>query len=247
MPKRKKERVASPKGVSDDLPDLMGSSSTDRSEEDYEELCKRYLQPRDSDPHMPGGMTLRAKKASKPPLIDTPSPGWKELKRHIQTLQRQGNQHEEIYRILHQLRNWEIYRFRFPTIVDKVNDNEVQEVCDLTTHYDDEDGPIDVDAYILDVLLLKVVKPDPDPDPDQTVSGDDSTALAKRIKFEPAEPMAVASSSEPQSKENDDDDHHGASTVLASLSDTDSGTKSFAKKVPALENEPVDREKSLQF
>ena len=129
------------------LPDLLGSSHIQEegfTENDYQELRKRYLEPRDSDPDMPGGMRLRAKNGAKPPLIDSEGQGWRELKQWIKQLEREQN-NAEIYCLLHQLRNWEMYRFRFPIVTgrrvrgkDKADDDndddddQVLEIYDLT-------------------------------------------------------------------------------------------------------------------
>jgi hypothetical protein len=131
---------------------------------DYEELQKRYLLPRErKDEELPGSMRLH--RQQKPPLIDVMcrwSDGYKKLKKQIQTLQKK-KKHTEIYRLLRQLRDYEIHNQARPPeclrSLGETTTSDVQEVVDLTA---DDEEVIDVDKYILDVLLVNIVKADPD-------------------------------------------------------------------------------------
>jgi len=112
---------------------------------------------------LPGGRTLREQK--RPPRIEQDTNGFKELRRTLKGLERQGN-HGRIYQLLRQLRDWEIRPrslggpvpafMRDSEGAGAAQDHGVAEVIDLSELNDDD--VVDVDAFILEVLLVGVTK-----------------------------------------------------------------------------------------
>lgn len=123
-------------------------------EEDFEKLRQRYLLPRiQLRSELPSGITLR--RTCKPRLIDLKTPGFQRLRIRIDELTKK-NDRLEVYRLLCQVRNYEIDPSRVPTVMQEQNqDGDVNEVFDLTQDNDDCDGKecFNVDDYITDVLL----------------------------------------------------------------------------------------------
>jgi hypothetical protein len=109
------------------------------------------------DAALPSGIHLRRKTVKPAICIDTP--GYKALKEKIDGLERKHD-HEEIFRLLSTLSEWEKSVNRpFPFVVahdglDQDDDEKPVEIIDLT----DDQVVIDIDTYILDVLLVKVIK-----------------------------------------------------------------------------------------
>ena len=123
-------------------------------EDDYVSLHSRYLMPRIREKvELAGGITLRRQFRGR--ILDQNTPGFRLLRSRVDALTRKSD-HVEVYRLLCQLRNWELDPRRVPTAFRDAGDEDVAEVLDLTN--DDDDRPssacIDVDEYIVDVLLV---------------------------------------------------------------------------------------------
>ena len=124
---------------------------------EYQALRQRYLEKRvrtGRDAALPDGIRLRRKIVQPAILNDTP--GYKALKKQIHGLERRKD-HQEIFRLLYTLSEWQKSVNRpFPFVGDESDDDQEKpvELIDLT----DDQEVIDVDAYILGVLLVKVVK-----------------------------------------------------------------------------------------
>jgi len=118
-------------------------------EDDYKSLHQRYLMPRIREKvELPGGRMLR--RQCKGRMIDQKnSKGFRLLRTKVDSLLKK-NRHGEVYRLLCQLRNWELDPRRIPAVFEECGDEAVKEVLDLTK---EEDTCIDVDDYIMDVLL----------------------------------------------------------------------------------------------
>ena len=136
-----------------------GAKPTGYDKADYEILKQRYLMPRVREKaELANGITLRRQFRDR--LIDQKTPGFKLLKTKVDSLLKK-NYHAEVYRLLCQLRDWELNPERTPAAFHEGNrcDGDVEEVLDLTK---EDDGPgkhcIDVDEYITDVLLVDVTK-----------------------------------------------------------------------------------------
>lgn len=140
-------------------PDIVSSSQQTKFDEiQYRQLRKRFLESRvDLNEELPSGQRLRKKNYSA--LIDRDLPGFRTLKVKINQLERFDN-HEEIYRLLLQLKDWQIHNRLAPCLRTNANEREVSETIDLSNISEPE--IIDIDTYILDVLLVKIVKADPD-------------------------------------------------------------------------------------
>ncbi len=134
--------------------DSNKASETAFDEKDFEVLRQRYLLPRiQLNTELPTGMTLR--RTCKPRLIDLKTPGFQRLRVRIDELTKQ-NDRGEVYRLLCQVRSYEIDPSRVPAVMQERNqDGDVNEVFDLTQDNDDggEKECYNVDEYITDVLL----------------------------------------------------------------------------------------------
>ena len=122
-------------------------------EDDYTILHSRYLMPRIREKvELAGGITLRRQCRGR--ILDQNTPGFRLLRSRVDALTRK-NHHVEVYRLLCQLRNWELDPRRVPTAFRDAGDEDVAEVLDLTKDEDERPGSacIDVDEYIVDVLL----------------------------------------------------------------------------------------------
>ena len=123
-------------------------------EETYALLRKRFLEKRVyTNEELPMGRVLRRKVL--PPLIDTDQPGFKRLKSKIKELEKTDS-HAEICKLLEQLRDWQVYNRGIPQCL-RDGSSDTPEIYDLTA---EDPEIINVDKYILEVLLVKVVKPD---------------------------------------------------------------------------------------
>jgi len=125
-------------------------------EDDYKSLHERYLMPRIREKvELPGGRMLR--RQCKGRMIDQKkSKGYRMLRTKVDGLLKK-NRHGDVYRLLCQLRNWELDPRRIPSVFKDCGDEAVKEVLDLTKEEEEEDGSgntcIDVDDYITDILL----------------------------------------------------------------------------------------------
>lgn len=136
-------------------------------QEDYTGLWHHYMDPvvvKNAELAM--GQRLR--KQTRPARIENHGRGWAELRKQLKLLQRQ-QAHGDIYRLLRQLRDWEICPPGLGGNVPKAlrgiggggaSSSEVVEVIDIS----DETVIVDVDTYIIEVLLVKevIVKQDLD-------------------------------------------------------------------------------------
>ena len=128
-------------------------------EDAYAELHAYYCEPyteRDA-PTLSGtsGAKLRHPR-TRPPRLEQNSAGYKALRKTIGHLKRTGDR-AEILRLLHMLRDWEMRSAaRGLPLPPALRDPsmEIAEVVDIA----DEQEPIDVDAFILDVLIVKEVR-----------------------------------------------------------------------------------------
>ena len=156
--KQPKQRTTATAAIQPDL--ITSSDGKDKSsevsidEEDFEQLRQRYLLPRiQLRSELPTGMTLR--RTCKPRLIDLKTPGFQRLRIRIDELTKK-NDRLEVYRLLCQVRDYEIDPSRVPAVMQEQNeDGDVNEVFDLTQDNDNCDGKecFNVDDYITDVLL----------------------------------------------------------------------------------------------
>jgi hypothetical protein len=143
-------------GVTVTHPELVTSSGNHPSEtalfdeQDFEELRQRYLLPRiQLNSELPTGMTLR--RTCRARLIDLKTPGFQRLRVRIDELIKK-NDKLEVYRLLCQVRSYEIDPSRVPQVMQERNqDGDVTELFDLTQDIDDD--CLNVDEYITDVLL----------------------------------------------------------------------------------------------
>ncbi|KAL7543162.1 hypothetical protein ACHAXR_012463, partial [Thalassiosira sp. AJA248-18] len=152
------EKVGLSSSTSSGQPDAVGSSSAAAYDEgDYASLHQRYLMPRIREKaELAGGITLR--RQCKARVIDQKTRGFRLLKSKVDALLRKKD-HGEVYRLLCQLRNWELDPQRVPAVFQdrSSGDDDVAEVLDLTTEEDRSGNHcIDVDEYITDVLLVGV-------------------------------------------------------------------------------------------
>ncbi|KAL3791789.1 hypothetical protein ACHAW5_009422 [Stephanodiscus triporus] len=119
--------------------------------DDYAILRTRYLMPRIREKvELAGGITLRRQCRGR--MIDQNTPGFRLLRSRVDALTRKRD-HAEVYRLLCQLRNWELDPRRVPTAFRDAGDEDVAEVLDLTRDEDERPSCVDVDEYIADVLL----------------------------------------------------------------------------------------------
>lgn len=130
-------------------------------EQEYNELRKHYMEPVvTSNAELAMGQRLR--RQTRPPRIEQNGRGWKKLRKRLKALEK-AQDYQEIYRLLRQLRELELcppgLGGHMPEALRSgaCSSGEVAEVIDLS----DEAVIIDVDSYIIEVLLVKVVKPDP--------------------------------------------------------------------------------------
>ena len=129
---------------------------------DYNTLRAHYFDPVVvKNVELPGGRTLREQK--RPPRIEQDSDGFKKLRGTLKVLREQGDD-GRIYQLLRQLRDWEIrpqsLGGQVPAFMreeaEAAEDQVVAEVIDLSALNDDD--VVDVDAFILEVLLVGVTK-----------------------------------------------------------------------------------------
>jgi hypothetical protein len=142
------------------LPAAVKAESTEAfDEQEYRILREHFFEPVVAyNVELPNGQVLR--RQTKPPRMNQPTAGFIKLRKAIAGLEKSGDR-AEILRLLCQLRAWETHPpalggVAFPGTTDTAGANEV---IDLS----DEGGIVglDVDQYIIDVLLVRVVKPEP--------------------------------------------------------------------------------------
>ena len=139
---------------------------TEFDQADYDALLKYYYEPIvQHNVELPGGRTLR--RQTSPPRIEQDSLGFTALRKTIDGLKKSSapDSHNKIYQLLRELNAWQT---RPPSLGGSLpswqrgsaEESAVTETIDLTA----EETVIDVDAYIIDVLLVGVLQPKPDPD-----------------------------------------------------------------------------------
>lgn len=165
----------------DNVPDTVSSSQEIAfNQEEYEELRRRFLEPRvERNVELPGGQSLRKKTYTA--LIDRDLPGVKAMKVKIAQLE-QSNKHDEIYRLLLQLKEYLIHNRPVPFMQTPNRSDEVNETIDLSNLEDPK--IIDVDKYIMDVLLVKTVKADPNAVSEATTQNQNAPSTHKRARVE---------------------------------------------------------------
>ena len=118
-------------------------------EEEYAELMRHYLEPVVVQ-NAELAMGQRLRRQTRPPRIQQAGPGWLELRKRVEALRKQGA-HEEIHRLLLQLREWELRPPGFGGLMPaalstrKHDVSEVHEVIDIS----DEAVIVDVETYIM--------------------------------------------------------------------------------------------------
>ena len=127
-----------------------GNDAFDQRE--YDELRIHYFEPVvQHNVRLPGGRVLR--KQTSPPRIDQKGRGYDALRKQIAELEKKKDK-IGVWHLLRQLRAWEM---RPPSLggaaIAGSSDADVTETIDLTK----EINAVDVDSYIIDVLLTKVV------------------------------------------------------------------------------------------
>jgi len=158
-------------------------------EEEYTELRRHYMEPVvTSNAELAMGQRLR--RQTRPPRIEQNGPGWQALRKRVKALE-QAQGHQEIYRLLRQLRDWELcppgLGGRMPEALSSgAGSGGVAEVIDIS----DEAVIIDVDTYIIDMLVVSDVKKDPESLP--THVKHESVAVEQRAVVREPEDAAVA-------------------------------------------------------
>ena len=149
---------------------------------EYDALVKYYYEPIvQHNVELPGGRTLR--RQTSPPRIEQDSPGFKTLRKTIEGLKKSNAPVDQIYQLLRELN---ALQMRPPSLGGvlpswqrgSTEESAVTEVIDLSA----EDVVVDVDTYIIDVLLVGVLRPKPDPDggAPRMVAASEPTPLVKR-------------------------------------------------------------------
>ena len=114
-------------------------------EAEYTTLRQRYLEPRiRNKPELPDGMILRRQYRGR--IIDTNTPLYRKLRVKVDALLKKNN-HEEVYQVLCQLRDWELDPRRVPEIFQIEADEDILEIVDLT---DSSDEPPCIDCIDVD-------------------------------------------------------------------------------------------------
>ena len=168
-------------------------TEADFNEKEYAELRRHYMEPVVTS-NAELAMCQRLRRQTRPPRIEQDGPGWRELRKRVRTLEK-VQAHEEIHRLLKQLRDWELCP---PSLGGRMPEalsggagmcREVAEVIDIS----DETVIIDVDTYILEVLIVREVKPDPEK----------SSILSQPLKQETAMRTAAATIEEGKGEQED--------------------------------------------
>lgn len=139
--------AAAPLSVAAAFPDIESTKSTPFDAEEYSALCSRYLLPRiRENEDLPDGTILRRRIGQT--IIDQAP--YAKLKQRIADLKRRGND-KEIYRLLCELRHWEIHGGRVPDSMDQsVGASEVVELVDIAAT--ENVVAIDVEAFVGNLL-----------------------------------------------------------------------------------------------
>ena len=168
-----------------------GNDAFDQRE--YDELRIHYFEPVvQHNVRLPGGRVLR--KQTSPPRIDQKGRGYDALRKQIAELEKKKDK-IGVWHLLRQLRAWEM---RPPSLggtalTGGAAQDGVNEVIDLSV----ETHAMDVDEFICDVLLTKVVKVKTDPDGNEhEVRLAAPAPFPKRIKIEPGEKTTPIKSDE---------------------------------------------------
>jgi hypothetical protein len=127
-------------------------------EDDCAGLHARYLAPRmHTNVELAGGMTLRRRCRGR--VVDRNTPGYRMLRCRIDALSREGDR-VGVYRLLRQLRDWEMNPKRLPSAFRDASgeDEDATEVFDMTNDADERASSeyMNVDDYIADVLLAPI-------------------------------------------------------------------------------------------
>ena len=161
-----------------------GTGNVAFDQREYDELRIHYFEPVvQHNVQLPGGRVLR--KQTSPPRIDQKGRGYDALRKQIAELEKKKDK-VGVWHLLRQLRAWEM---RPPSLggtalTGGAAQDGVNEVIDLSV----ENHAMDVDEFICDVLLTKVVKVKTDPDGDEhEVRLAAPAPFPKRIKIEPGE------------------------------------------------------------
>jgi hypothetical protein len=137
---------------------LAQEPSSSFSEIACQALRRRYLEKRKrtgEEAALPGGMRLRQRTAQ--PAICNGTPGYTALKKRIDALDKEKDD-REIFRLLYTLSEWEKSVNRpFPFVSDEDDKDDEEKPVEVIDLIDDQDV-IDVESYILGVLLVNVVK-----------------------------------------------------------------------------------------
>ena len=152
--------------VTDEFSDLFDA-------DDYTVLSQRYLMPRiRHNPELPGGMILRRQYRKR--IIDAKVPLYHKLRVKVDALLKK-NKHKDVYRLLCQLRDWELDPRRLPAIVQS-NDDDV-EVLHVTN---DNDDPPYINCTNLDeCITTDKVQQGPGSSPSTNLHSTDLTPVAK--------------------------------------------------------------------
>jgi hypothetical protein len=132
----------------------------------------------------PSGARLRQKTVQ--PAILNNTPGYKALKKQIHGLERKQD-HQEIFRLLFTLSEWQKSVNRpFPFLGEDEDDDDEEKPVEIIGLTADDQEVIDVDTYILEVLLVKVIKAEPmdDEHTSNTTAADAPTAVVKQEEGE---------------------------------------------------------------
>lgn len=188
--------AAAPLSVAAAVPDIESTKSTSFDSKEYSALCSRYLSPRiRENEELPDGTILRRRIGQT--IIDQAP--YAKLKQRIADLKRCDND-KEIYRLLCELRHWEIHGGRVPDSMDQsVGSSEVVEFVDIAAT--ENVAVIDVEAFIENLLAeegesdLTTNTPVPDNGPDHLQPLPDqvpSVTSVVRMAMEPQQAVPVA-------------------------------------------------------
>lgn len=180
------------------MPEAVASAAVDEfpfNDAEYAELRKHYLEKRvRHDAELPNGFRLRKQTVSA--AIEANTPGYIALRKEIDHLEKEDN-HEQVYRLLKRLATWEQKRAGpFPIVGRRrrsnSRDDDVIEVVDLTSDDNDNHEIINVDTFILDVLLVKVIKAEEGATPLDSQGRGEHLQAATKIKKEDEQAPASA-------------------------------------------------------
>ena len=128
-----------------------------RDEADYQNLRRHYFdRVVVRNVELPGGRVLREQ--SRPPRIEQTTPGFVKLRARVRALEKVGD-HDEVYRLLRQLREWERRPPSLGGALPACMRSEAggasnDDVCEVIV-IADNDQIIDADQFVLEVLLAR--------------------------------------------------------------------------------------------